>query len=700
MSFRAGISPPPTTGIPSSSTRRDSIASTSRYRTAIFDFAITISSVEEYPRVVNEPISRHAAFSPSSNPFRKAFRLSSSPIPVGGIRPRRAYRDFAARSANVAEVLALVRRLRRGLDVFQLRGDRVDLLRLRLEFVEGDLDPEVLREHVEHGLRGLRVDEVAGRLAHEADGVHIVQAAQAEEQATRADNPRAGLAAREHHAVLLHLLHEIDARRGAEDARLRDDPAHPVPAEREHAADAELLQLPQDEIAELVLPLGREALVVPRDEDEVLPRASLHVVHLVVDELDLPIFLHEDLGREVLREDLRELDRLQLVLQVFRGELADVPDAGQAFDARRIVELRVVEVPDHDVVHGVSSLQFVGPLKFAPVHAVPVFRRIAGRHRVPRRMAARRAARLKRVPAARLGVAVDHDVRRDDVLPRDLDERLDPGVLEALVLEGVFVHHARLECAVQRAERIEELVAELVPALRRRLPEARRDDPEQVLRLLLVLPLLDLLAALMFVDRFQREVDVALVLVDLQDFADDLLALAHVVADVLDPAAADLGDMDEAFLALVFVERDEGPEVLDVGHGTDDELALVGPVVPAPGGLRLRHYSRTPRISPRIAAFPPVGFATVAPQTWHKTVLAARSKTTCSLPQSSHLTRRNRLVGFGITCGPPRVRTSSRGSQAAGGPSCTPCTGTGDGSASSASRGLPASGGGSRRSRP
>src|SRR5438876_6179504 len=401
MSFRVGISPPPTTGMPSSSTRRDSIASTSRYRTAIFDFAITMSSVDEYPRVVKEPISRHAAFSPSSNPFRKAFRFSSSPIPVGGIRPRRAYRDFAARSADVAEVLAFVRGLRRGLDVFQLRRDLVDLLRLRLEFVEGDFNPEVLREYVEHGLRGLRVDEVPGRLAHEADGVHVVQAAQAEQQAARADDPCARLPAGEHDAVLLHLLHEIVARRGAEDARLRDDPAHPVPAEREHAADAELLQLPQDEVAELVLPLGREALVVPRDEDEVLPRASLHVVHLVVDELDLPIFLHEDLGREVLREDLRELDRLQLVLQVFRGELADVPDAGQAFDARRIVELRVVEVPDHDVVHGVSSLQFVGPLKFAPVHAVPVFRRIAGRHRVPRRMAARRADRLERVPAAR-----------------------------------------------------------------------------------------------------------------------------------------------------------------------------------------------------------------------------------------------------------------------------------------------------------
>src|SRR2546430_4073619 len=183
---------------------------------------MTISSVEEYPWVVKEPISRHAAFSPSSNPFRKAFRLSSSPIPVGGIRPSRAYRDFARCAASVAEVLALVRRLRRGLDVFQLRGDLVDLFRLRLEFVEGDLDPEVLREYVEHGLRGLRVDEVAGRLAHEADGIHIVKAAQPEEEAARADDPRAGLPAREHDSVLLHLLHEIVARRGAEDARLRD----------------------------------------------------------------------------------------------------------------------------------------------------------------------------------------------------------------------------------------------------------------------------------------------------------------------------------------------------------------------------------------------------------------------------------------------------------------------------------------------
>src|SRR2546425_8185142 len=217
----------------------------------------------------------------------------------------------------------------------------------------------------------------------------------------------------------------------------------------------------------------------------------------------------------------------------------------------------------------------------------------------------------------RLDVTVDRDMRRDDVLPGDLDERLHPRSFEALVLERVLVHHALLERTVQRAERVEEGVSELLPARLHGLAEARRDDAQEVLRLLLVLPFLDLLAPLVLVDRLQREVDVALVLVDLQDLADDLLTLADVVPDVLDPARADLVDGDEAFLVLVLVQGHEGPEVLHVRHGADDEFALVGPLVRLPGRLRLGHYSRTPRISPRTTALPPVGFATVAPQTWH-----------------------------------------------------------------------------------
>src|SRR5437867_3910029 len=248
-SFLATISPPPTTGMPSSSRSRASIASTSRYRTAIFDFANTISSVDEYPRLMREAISRHAAFKPSSKPFKKALRVSSSPIPMTRIRPRRAYRDFAA-SANVPEVFALVRRLRRRLDVLQLRR------------------------------------------------------------------------------ALLHLLHALQARRGPEAPRLRHHAAHAVAAEGEDAAHPERLQLLQDEVAQLVLPLRREALVVPREENQVRPVVPLDVVHLVVHKLDLAVVLDEDLRRKVLREDLRELDALQFVLQVLGRELANVPDAG------------------------------------------------------------------------------------------------------------------------------------------------------------------------------------------------------------------------------------------------------------------------------------------------------------------------------------------------------------------------------------
>src|SRR3989442_2206424 len=398
-SFLATISPPPTTGMPSSSMSRASIASTSRYRTAILDFANTISSVEEYPRLIREAIARHADFRPSSKPFKNALRVSSSPIPMARIRPRRAYRDFAA-STNVPEVLAFVRRLRRGLDVLQLRRDLVDLLRLRLQLVERDLDAEVLCEDFEHGLGGLRIHEVSGRLAHEADRVHLVESAEAQEQAARSDDPGPGLASRKHDAVLLHLLHELQARRGPEDPRLRHHAAHAIAAEGEDAAHAEFLQLLQDEVTQLVLPFRREALVVPREKHEVRAVVPLDVVHLVVHELDLAVVLDEDLRREVLREDLRELDALQLVLQVLGGELADVPDSGEAFDEDRVFELRVVEVPDHDVVHGVSSLQFMGPLKFAPVRAVAILRGVSGRHRVPGGVAARRTDVLQGVSTA------------------------------------------------------------------------------------------------------------------------------------------------------------------------------------------------------------------------------------------------------------------------------------------------------------
>src|SRR5712664_4088866 len=197
----------------------------------------------------------------------------------------------------------------------------------------------------------------------------------------------------------------------------------------------------------------------------------------------------------------------------------------------------------------------------------------------------------------RLDIPVDRDVRRDDVLAGDLDERLHPRTLEALALEGALVHHALLERAVERPEGIEEVVPELLPALIDRLPEALGHDREQVLRLLLVLPFLDLLAALVLVDRLEGEVDVPLVRVHLQDLADDLLALADVVPDVLDPAGGHLRDVDEALLALVLVQGHERAEVLHVRHDADDELAFLGPFVRSRRGRRRSARCHNPRTS-------------------------------------------------------------------------------------------------------
>src|SRR5207249_3856983 len=150
------------------------------------------------------------------------------------------------------------------------------------------------------------------------------------------------------------------------------------------------------------------------------------------------------------------------------------------------------------------------------------------------------------------------------------------------------------------------VVPEILPALVDRLAETLGHDPQKVLRLLLVLPFLDLLAALVLVDRLQREVDVSLLLVDLQDLADDLLAFADVVPDVLDPAGGDLRDVDEALLALVLVQGHERAEILHVRYGAHDELAPVGPVVAARGGrLPLRHLPDAPQDPPSDRALPP-----------------------------------------------------------------------------------------------
>src|SRR2546427_180197 len=252
--------------------------------------------------------------------------------------------------SDVPEVF-LRRGLRLGLRLAELRRDLVDLLRLRLELFEAHLDAEDLRQDGENRLRALRVHEVPARLPHEAHGPHADELPEPEDEPARADDPRPRFPAGEYDPVLLHLLHEVRVCRGPEDAGLRHHAPHPVSAEGVRKLHAEGRNLLEDAVAELVLPLRREPLVVPDENDEVPRVLPLHVVELVVHELHDPVLLDEDLRREVLREHLCELHGLQLVLQVLRGELADVPDAGQALDEDRVVQLRVLEVSYEDAFH-------------------------------------------------------------------------------------------------------------------------------------------------------------------------------------------------------------------------------------------------------------------------------------------------------------------------------------------------------------
>ena len=102
-------------------------------------------------------------------------------------------------------------------------------------------------------------------------------------------------------------------------------------------------------------------------------------------------------------------------------------------------------------------------------------------------------------------------------------------------------------------------------------------DAHPLVGFLLVLPLLDLLLALVLVDVLDGEVDLLRAGVDFEHLGDDRLSLADVVADVLDPAVGDLADVAETALVFVLFEVDEDPEVGYLVYFSDDEFTAVGP---------------------------------------------------------------------------------------------------------------------------
>jgi hypothetical protein len=78
------------------------------------------------------------------------------------------------------------------------------------------------------------------------------------------------------------------------------------------------------------------------------------------------------------------------------------------------------------------------------------------------------------------------------------------------------------------------------------------------------------------IDCLEAQVNVAFLCVHAHDLEHETLLLTDVVANTLHPAGGDFTDVREAFLVLVFVQCDEGAEVLHLGDGADDQLAFFG----------------------------------------------------------------------------------------------------------------------------
>jgi hypothetical protein len=60
--------------------------------------------------------------------------------------------------------------------------------------------------------------------------------------------------------------------------------------------------------------------------------------------------------------------------------------------------------------------------------------------------------------------------------------------------------------------------------------------------------------------------------VNVEDLADNLLTLADMVTDILDPACCNFRDGDEPLAATILIQRNERYEVLDVFNGADNKF--------------------------------------------------------------------------------------------------------------------------------
>ncbi len=101
-------------------------------------------------------------------------------------------------------------------------------------------------------------------------------------------------------------------------------------------------------------------------------------------------------------------------------------------------------------------------------------------------------------------------------------------------------------------------------------------DGHPVVGFLLVFPVLDFVFSLVFVDIFQREIDLLRRLINLEHLRDHCLSLADVIADVFDPAGGDLTHVSEPAFVFVFFQIDEHAEIGDFVDFSYDQLARFG----------------------------------------------------------------------------------------------------------------------------
>jgi hypothetical protein len=213
-------------------------------------------------------------------------------------------------------------------------------------------------KHLDNSLRALWVDEIAAGFAHQAGGIHPASLAEAENQPTNADDAAGRLVATELHVDIFEWWFHIRVGDGTEDVVLLDEFARRNAAEGVGRLDAERFGLIEEGRRQAVMALIGRGLVITRQHKQVGTVAvGVDRVELGAGEVGDALVVDGDLWRELVGVDLPDEFAVEFVDQMFGGELADVADAGQAFDQHRVRQLGLGVRHDIDFVHAATGVR-------------------------------------------------------------------------------------------------------------------------------------------------------------------------------------------------------------------------------------------------------------------------------------------------------------------------------------------------------